>query len=1427
MYNSGIQLYCVNTQLWLDELSRAAGRAVTLADVPASALDRFAQFDIIWLLGVWERSPRGEQIARDLFRDYAPDDVGASPYAVRSFSVEPTFGGTSGLQALREQLRGRGIRLLLDFVPNHLALDHPWTEEHPERFVPGTDGARFAHGRDPNFPAWTDTLQLDYRRADVRAAMADELLRVSELCDGVRCDMAMLVLRDVFCRTWGGAFDVPEAEFWPTTIAAVRRRRPDFLFLAEVYWGLDGVLRSMGFDYTYDKELYDRLLHDNAASVRGHLHAADAMKEHYARFVENHDEERAARAFSPSARHRAAATVALTLPGLRLVHDGQLEGRTIRLPVQLRRRPDEPPDPVLQRFYDQLLTALRDPVFSEGEWRLLEPRQAWNGNPSHQHFVAFTWTTDEQFRLVAVNLSPTASQCYLPLDERRLAGRQWYLYDLVNNLEYDRGGDELLDRGLYLNVPGYFSHVFVVQDRARGAPRDALPFLESRDVVRGDGKPLYGVAWSPDGETLAYGGTTDLWLSNGIQLTGHHAAVGCLSWSPDGRTLASGSDDRTVRLWDVEARTGRVLFTHHHHVVALAFSPDGKLLASGAVDRMVVLHDLGAGTSDVLTLRNGEINALVWSPDGSRLACGAGDQSVVVFDVAARQQTLELRGTDWIGGMAWSPDGAVLAAGTGAGTVDVWDARTGRHVRICEGHTERVLSIAFSPNGSVLVSKSADGSVRFWDARTWETYGSLDERGIYLGGLAFGSLLATRDDAENVIRLWRVDLAGLLRSTPVIATTWYKNAKVVLVGDSGVGKTTLAIRLVKDVFDPATSSTAGAWATQLPIPVAGPAEAVEAEIWLWDFAGQPDYRLIHQLYMDETELAVLVFDPQDEKPFEGLAQWDRDVEAAVGRRIPKLLVAGRVDVGEVIPSRDPIEEFVRERGYASWFVTSARTGRGAVELREAIVRHIPWEAIPSTVSPRIFRLLKDAVVALRNEGRVLVHMPELAHELGRRLHESFSLDQLRAVIGLLSRPGIVWRLEFGNFVLLEPERINAYAGAVIRSVRAHPQEIGCITRERLIGGELAYDGIERLPRDEEQIVLRALHHALLQRGICLEEDTEGGPLLIFPSFYRRERRELEDDLPPIVSYRFEGSLDEIYSTLVVRLHYSMAFGHGTLWRYAAEYRTPGGKPLRLKMTKRGEGVAEISVHAEHDTSDEMVALFVGYVHEHLTRKAQNVVRSRHYVCARCGTPVADHALVRRLLDEKRPAILCGYCGAPIPLWDLVEKLYASPELRVKMGELDATAGELLDTLNKERILVGEVEAIVNRAGQWFREPHTADRGLDGEIEFKDSQGRPSGKRLYLQLKAGDSYLERRKTDGAEVFRIPKPWHAAVWQQQPFPVMLVVSTSTGGIRWMDISACLRRETEARGGTPPAQIVFDGEPLTPDAIRKYRRRLLSGE
>lgn len=473
-------IYEINTWPWLHELARMQGGPVDLGTVPDETWDEIAGLgvDAVWLMGVWRRSPAGIAIALadpDLtasFTGALPDwtaaDVVGSPYCVRDYVVDDHLGGPAGLATARSALAARGLGLILDFVPNHVAPDHPWTTDRPELFVTGSradlenDPKSFlkvgdvvlANGRDPYFPAWPDVVQLNAFEPRLRAAVIDTLNGIAGQCDGVRCDMAMLVMNDIAARTWGERIGpVPAADYWPTVIPAVRAGHPGFMFLAEAYWDLEWALQQQGFDFCYDKRLYDRLQHGPAAQVNGHLSGDVAYQSRLVRFVENHDEPRAAATFGE--RAGVTAVAALTQTGARLIHHGQLQGRRTRLPVFLGRFPDETDDPAITDLYRTLLPVLADRTLHDGRWQLAE-RSGWSGS-GFENLVAWCWDGPTRW-LVVVNLSglPVTGQVRVPLDD--LHGRTWRLVDPTHDVAYDRHGHDLVD-GMFVRLGGWDWHL--------------------------------------------------------------------------------------------------------------------------------------------------------------------------------------------------------------------------------------------------------------------------------------------------------------------------------------------------------------------------------------------------------------------------------------------------------------------------------------------------------------------------------------------------------------------------------------------------------------------------------------------------------------------------------------------------------------------------------------------------------------------------------------------------------------------------------------------------------------------------------------------------------------------------------------------------------------------------------------------------------
>jgi hypothetical protein len=478
-------LYEINTWPWLNRLTAETGRRVDLATVPEAHWDAIADagFDAVWLMGVWERSPAGVALAlanphlvadfRAALPDFEPADVVGSPYCIRNYEVDPNIGGRAGLASARANLARRGLGLILDFVPNHVAPDHLWTTQHPEHFIRGTTedlhsnsesfievaGTILANGKDPYFPAWPDVVQVNAFSPALRSAVIDTLRNIADQCDGVRCDMAMLMMNDTFARTWGArAGNPPAGDFWPTVIPAVRATHPGFTFIAEAYWDLEWDLQRQGFDYCYDKRLYDRVLHNNAEAVRLHLLAATDYQSRLLRFVENHDEPRAAAVLDRS-KEKAAVVATLTQTGARLVHDGQIEGRAVRLPVFLGRFPSESADPELAAFHRSLLTALKDATFRAGTWQLCE-RHGWPGYDGFENLVAWCWDGVHRW-LIVVNLSGVSAAAHVCVPWEGLRNRTFRLTDPTNNVAFERSGDDIRN-GLYVELGPWQWHLFRV-----------------------------------------------------------------------------------------------------------------------------------------------------------------------------------------------------------------------------------------------------------------------------------------------------------------------------------------------------------------------------------------------------------------------------------------------------------------------------------------------------------------------------------------------------------------------------------------------------------------------------------------------------------------------------------------------------------------------------------------------------------------------------------------------------------------------------------------------------------------------------------------------------------------------------------------------------------------------------------------------------
>jgi WD40 repeat protein len=963
-------------------------------------------------------------------------------------------------------------------------------------------------------------------------------------------------------------------------------------------------------------------------------------------------------------------------------------------------------------------------------------------------------------------------------------------------------------------------------------------------------------------------------------LRGHTGQVRAVAATPDGRLAVSASYDGTVGVWDLTTGQGiRILKGHNDRVLSVAVSPDGSRAISGSADGALRIWNLSSGQSVSLEAHEGEVFTVAFAPDGRTCLSGSYDRAVRVWDAETLQCVVVLTGhQDSVLGLACTPDGRAAVSCSGDRAIRVWDLSTGRCMRMLRGHSEAIDRVAVTPDGRAIVTISRDCTVRFWDLAAGHALATFEGHTAPLLGLCCTpdaryivttaldrtlriwdsrsaeclaveetpvvlSLAVTSDGkrliggcADGRVLLW--DFARLLHAKPRQAAVRYVSAKVVLLGEGSVGKTSLAHRLVEDQYV-AKERTHGMSVWQLELPDSSDI-TIQREVLLWDLAGQEDYRLIHRMFLDQTALALLLIHPRRDDPFAEALDWLSALDAAAGpnHKPARLLIFPQADTGGLTLSNAQIDHLCREHNIAGWLQVSAKTGHNCSDdanggkpsrLKQLIAASIPWDRLPWTSTPRVVAALKDAIIAIRSRQEIrLLRFSELVQRLERALPgEDFTESHMRNAVALLANHGLVQPLKFGDLVLLEPELLNGYASAIIRAARLHRDEIGSVPEAAIYDPAFDFTGIERLPRADEELLLRAIVQTFLEHSLCIAQDSPIGRLLVFPSQFRRER-EIPSHPDVFISYTFRGDWQTIWTTLVVRLWYSQEFERRELWRNAAEFASSRGHMLGLKIDTHPGGEATINLFFDPRTPDESKVIFIEYVHRHLAKYGLNVTRNRHYVCPACGTGVRDPEAVRKRLEAGKDFITCQHCDSRVPLVDEIERRLKSGPVTQRILAMEEKASRELDSQALEQILIGHVMAIVGEANQIFRPFTMFDQGIDGEIEFKDEAGRPSGKKIYVQLKSGNSYLRTRRKDGREVFDVKAERQLEYWIRQAADVYLIIrqtdeKTGESIIRWMNVTRYLKEH----GGPKTRQIVFSGEKLTMDAVWRARDLALGSE
>jgi len=774
---------------------------------------------------------------------------------------------------------------------------------------------------------------------------------------------------------------------------------------------------------------------------------------------------------------------------------------------------------------------------------------------------------------------------------------------------------------------------------------------------------------APNGEMVAFGIGNRLRMQNMLTNTAYSEQVGhkkgriqTIAWAADGKQLATGADDHTVRIWTWvnSTLTAKTDIFETAPITALAWSPDGKYLAVGTRSGGLKIWNARTGSMIAKPLlgllskgkaHNGAVTALAWRD--KMLVSGGGDRKIVFWkeDLPGDKRLRQFSGSD--------------------------------------GHSDLIAALTFSCDGQFLGVKAKDGAFRIWyhDKRRdlWRMVSFVGDKNTEpdVSDLAFNPvhayMAAIASDYQS-IDIYGMDFKVLPTTEPVIPIAYYRNAKMIIVGDRDVGKTTLASALLqRDFHDDQNMQAVKATTFHTDFEVRGGFQ-IHHEIMLWDMVGRENQRIIHQLYLDNVALALIVFDASLRQPLTAVHYWNRALEVQNQDDgfsfLKKLLICARIDVGQPNVSQEIVYKVISDLKFDGYFETSALTGEGVAELRQAIHNYIDWDAIPQMVSTILFHEIRNFILDFSQQpGTPFLIKVRKLYEifLAQSQHTEERIPELPnefdACIDLLGSANLLKRFKIDGLVLLQPELLDAYANAIINAAKASkdPEKFGRVLERDIWQGNLNIPkNLKIMDRKLESKLLIATIKELMSYEVVFREEDE----FIFPSHFVQQLRPFEFSGTSEIAFSFEGPILNIYAMVIVRLTRSTYFTLDQISHHRAAFKhvhiltrepLPGYCSIELEETDEGTG--RLVLYFDQEVRQVMRYCFEMWIYSILRKQVvdEKLKRKRLFRCANCTNSVPlNSAEVEAVMNEGRDFLFCPRCGEKIFLYD--------PELEPQMWD---------------------------------------------------------------------------------------------------------------------------------------------------------------